>query len=40
MFDFFAEVFLGSTAVMVGGVLYLGYLQWRDDRRDIKSRNK
>lgn len=33
LFELFAELFLGSTAAMVGFVLYLGFLQWRDDRK-------
>jgi len=40
MFEIFAELFLGSTAVMVGGTLYLGFLQWRDDRRATRARKK
>lgn len=32
IFELFAAAFLGSTVLMVAFVLYLGFLQWRDDR--------
>lgn len=32
MFQLFAVCFLASTALMVGFTLFLGYLNWRDNR--------